>query len=85
MALGYDYTHIFLLSNTLQIWNYNKNPEDSFRGAKQVSISLDDTQLASEPFVFRKATGIAEFDFGQLISFANYDKVELLLYQFSND
>lgn len=75
MALGYDYTHIFLLSNTLQIWNYNKNPEDSFRGAKQVSISLDDTQLASEPFVFRKATGIAEFDFGQLISFANYDKV----------
>eukprot|EP00026_Physarum_polycephalum_P005018 Phypoly_transcript_05044.p1 GENE.Phypoly_transcript_05044~~Phypoly_transcript_05044.p1 ORF type:complete len:493 (+),score=68.86 Phypoly_transcript_05044:451-1929(+) len=60
--------------SAVRIWNYNKNVEDSFRGAKNVTIALDDVQLSPEPFVFRKAPGIADFDFGQYISFANFDK-----------
>eukprot|EP00002_Diphylleia_rotans_P001000 TRINITY_DN10545_c0_g1_i1.p1 TRINITY_DN10545_c0_g1~~TRINITY_DN10545_c0_g1_i1.p1 ORF type:complete len:1785 (+),score=340.31 TRINITY_DN10545_c0_g1_i1:93-5447(+) len=52
----------------LKIWNYNKSPDDSFRGAQRVRIYLDDKMISSaEGVILRKAPGHADFDFGQLI------------------
>ncbi|TMW65353.1 hypothetical protein Poli38472_007995 [Pythium oligandrum] len=53
----------------LRIWNYNKSQEDSFRGVKQISVSIDGMMVSpgSTGFVVRKAPGISHFDFSQII------------------
>lgn len=55
----------------LRVWNYNKSPEDTFRGAKQLHISVDGLLVSPKEsgFVLRKAPGIPLFDFGQTIRF----------------
>ncbi|XP_077172354.1 katanin-interacting protein isoform X2 [Paroedura picta] len=59
----------------LRIWNYNKSPEDTYRGAKVVHVSLDGT-CVSPPggFLIRKGPGNCHFDFAQEILFADYLK-----------
>ncbi|KYQ91327.1 hypothetical protein DLAC_08273 [Tieghemostelium lacteum] len=60
----------------IRVWNYNKGQEDTCRGAKKVAITLDSQNLS--PFtgyhIFRKSPGHSNFDFGQTISFYNWDK-----------
>lgn len=55
----------------LRIWNYNKSPEDSFRGVKQITVALDGKLISPKQtgFVLRKAPGSAFFDFDQIIRF----------------
>ncbi|KAG7397610.1 hypothetical protein PHYBOEH_000431 [Phytophthora boehmeriae] len=55
----------------LRIWNYNKSPEDTYRGAKQIVVILDGAVVSPKKtgFLLRKAPGVAEFDFGQLLRF----------------
>jgi hypothetical protein len=50
-------------------WNYNKNPEDTSRGVKEIIVYMDG-KVITEPFItLRKAPGHSEFDFAQTISF----------------
>ncbi|CAK4149038.1 unnamed protein product [Aphanomyces euteiches] len=49
----------------LDVWNYNKNAEDTSRGAKVVTVVLDDRPILN--CVLRKAPGVAFFDFKQTI------------------
>ncbi|KAF4318084.1 hypothetical protein JM18_003742 [Phytophthora kernoviae] len=55
----------------LRVWNYNKSPEDTYRGAKQIVVVLDGTVISPKEtgFLLRKAPGVAEFNFGQLLRF----------------
>ncbi|XP_002735685.1 katanin-interacting protein-like, partial [Saccoglossus kowalevskii] len=56
----------------LRIWNYNKSPEDTYRGAKTVHVSLDNQTLSpSEGYLIRKGPGNCFFDFAQEIIFNN--------------
>ena len=53
----------------IKIWNYNKSPEDSYRGVKQLTVSGDGILLTSPAGVLvKKAPALEIFDFGQLIS-----------------
>eukprot|EP00118_Oscarella_pearsei_P020109 m.216669 g.216669 ORF g.216669 m.216669 type:complete len:1550 (+) comp39873_c0_seq26:136-4785(+) len=54
----------------MRVWNYNKSPEDVYRGAQTVVVTLDD-QLVSPPggFLIRKGPGNTHFDFGQTVHF----------------
>jgi len=55
----------------IKVWNYNKTPEDTYRGAKRVVIKLDDKQVTpNEGIILRKAPGTSKFDFGQVIQLA---------------
>ncbi|KAJ8561532.1 hypothetical protein ON010_g8149 [Phytophthora cinnamomi] len=56
----------------LRIWNYNKSPEDTYRGAKQLVVLLDGVAISPNEtgFLLRKAPGVADFDFGQLVRFS---------------
>jgi len=47
------------------IWNYNKNVEDTCRGVKEFSVYCDEKYIAT--FLCRKAPGHVRFDFKQLI------------------
>ncbi|RLN15274.1 hypothetical protein BBJ28_00016984 [Nothophytophthora sp. Chile5] len=55
----------------LRIWNYNKSPEDTSRGVKQMHVTLDGVAISPREsgFLVRKAPGVAHFDFGQLLRF----------------
>lgn len=55
----------------LRIWNYNKSSEDTFRGVKQLHVSIDGLLVSPKEsgFVIRKAPGITLFDFDQVIKF----------------
>lgn len=59
----------------LRVWNYNKSTDDSFRGAKQVHVNLDD-QIISPPegFLLRKGPGNVHFDHGQDVYFIKSPK-----------
>ncbi|XP_053550444.1 katanin-interacting protein [Bombina bombina] len=61
----------------LRIWNYNKSPEDTYRGAKTVHVSLDG-HCISPPggFLIRKGPGNCHFDFAQEILFIDYVQQE---------
>ncbi|XP_062508912.1 katanin-interacting protein-like isoform X2 [Corticium candelabrum] len=60
----------------LRIWNYNKSPDDTFRGAQSVSISLDGQLVSSESsFLLRKGPGNTHFDFGQKIMFNDLPEI----------
>eukprot|EP00050_Salpingoeca_kvevrii_P000601 m.152057 g.152057 ORF g.152057 m.152057 type:complete len:806 (+) comp10159_c3_seq3:2678-5095(+) len=55
--------------SALCIWNYNRQPEDTYRGAQTVRVSLDDVEISPpNGFIVRRAPGHAGFDFGQTIS-----------------
>jgi len=49
----------------LQIWNYNKNEEDSLRGVKRISVEFDGSFIGQ--FLLRPGPGFAVFDFCQFI------------------
>nr|XP_012806575.2 katanin-interacting protein isoform X3 [Jaculus jaculus] len=57
----------------LRFWNYNKSPEDTYRGAKIVHVSLDGLCVSPvEGFLIRKGPGNCHFDFAQEILFVDY-------------
>ncbi|XP_034526111.1 protein KIAA0556 homolog isoform X4 [Ailuropoda melanoleuca] len=57
----------------LRFWNYNKSPEDTYRGAKIVHICLDGLCVSPpEGFLIRKGPGNCHFDFAQEILFVDY-------------
>ncbi|XP_059271055.1 katanin-interacting protein isoform X1 [Mustela nigripes] len=63
----------------LRFWNYNKSPEDTYRGAKIVHISLDGLCVSPpEGFLIRKGPGNCHFDFAQEILFVDYLHVRQL-------
>ncbi|KFW07344.1 Uncharacterized protein KIAA0556, partial [Eurypyga helias] len=56
----------------LRFWNYNKSPEDTFRGAKVVHVLLDGRSISpTEGFLIRKGPGNCHFDFAQEILFVD--------------
>ncbi|NXJ80810.1 K0556 protein, partial [Trogon melanurus] len=57
----------------LRFWNYNKSPEDTYRGAKVVHVLLDGHSISPpEGFLIRKGPGNCHFDFAQEILFPDY-------------
>ncbi|KAG7378439.1 hypothetical protein PHYPSEUDO_010099 [Phytophthora pseudosyringae] len=56
----------------LRVWNYNKSPEDTYRGVKQLVVMLDGVVISPKDtgFLIRKAPGTADFNFGQLLRFS---------------
>ncbi|KAK7501363.1 hypothetical protein BaRGS_00007488, partial [Batillaria attramentaria] len=62
------------LVSGLRIWNYNKSPEDTYRGARIVHISVNDRVISPpEGFLVRKGPGNCHFDFAQEITFTPAD------------
>uniref|UniRef100_A0A8B9PFZ4 KIAA0556 n=1 Tax=Apteryx owenii TaxID=8824 RepID=A0A8B9PFZ4_APTOW len=63
----------------LRFWNYNKSPEDTYRGAKVVHVSLDGRSISPpEGFLIRKGPGNCHFDFAQEILFVDYLQPQLI-------
>ncbi|XP_029312207.1 protein KIAA0556 isoform X3 [Cottoperca gobio] len=57
----------------LRIWNYNKSPEDSYRGVKAIHVFMDDVAISpSGGFLIRKGPGNCHFDFAQEILFVDF-------------
>ncbi|XP_037766831.1 katanin-interacting protein isoform X8 [Chelonia mydas] len=64
----------------LRFWNYNKSPEDTYRGAKVVHVSLDGHCISpTEGFLIRKGPGNCHFDFAQEILFVDYLKPQQII------
>ncbi|XP_057681366.1 katanin-interacting protein [Corythoichthys intestinalis] len=62
----------------LRIWNYNKSPEDSYRGVKVIHVILDDIAISPvEGFLIRKGPGNCHFDFAQEILFVDYLQISV--------
>ncbi|TRY92910.1 hypothetical protein DNTS_005722 [Danionella cerebrum] len=56
-----------------RVWNYNKSPEDSYRGVKAVQVFLDGVCISPpEGFLIRKGPGNCHFDFAQEVLFVDY-------------
>ncbi|NXW55558.1 K0556 protein, partial [Eurystomus gularis] len=63
----------------LRLWNYNKSPEDTYRGAKVVHVLLDGRSISPpEGFLIRKGPGNCHFDFAQEIIFLDYLQPQLM-------
>lgn len=63
----------------LRFWNYNKSPEDTYRGAKVVHVMLDGHNISPpEGFLIRKGPGNCHFDFAQEILFVDYLQPQLI-------
>ncbi|XP_076154749.1 katanin-interacting protein [Alosa pseudoharengus] len=57
----------------LRVWNYNKSPEDTYRGVKVMHVTVDDVTISPpEGFLVRKGLGHCHFDFAQEILFIDY-------------
>ncbi|KAM8836946.1 katanin-interacting protein isoform 2-T2 [Spinachia spinachia] len=57
----------------LRVWNYNKSPEDSYRGVKVIRVFMDDVAVSpAEGFLIRKGPGHCHFDFAQEILFIDF-------------
>ncbi|KAM4829868.1 katanin-interacting protein [Thomomys bottae] len=57
----------------VRFWNYNKSPEDTYRGAKITHVSLDGLCVSPpEGFLIRKGPGNCHFDFAQEILFVDH-------------
>ncbi|NP_001088144.1 protein KATNIP homolog [Xenopus laevis] len=57
----------------IRFWNYNKSPEDTYRGAKIVYVTLDGHAISPPGgFLIRKGPGNCHFDFAQEILFVDY-------------
>jgi formylmethanofuran:tetrahydromethanopterin formyltransferase len=73
---GEDHTILIDLGETrsisgLRFYNYNKSPEDSLRGSRQVVIKIDDKLMTPKKGVtLRKAPGFLpeDLDLGQVVS-----------------
>lgn len=64
-----------LMMAGLRVWNYNKSPEDTYRGAKTVHVQIDGKQVSPlEGYLIRKGPGNCYFDFAQEIVFAGQQK-----------
>uniref|UniRef100_A0ABK0LT52 Katanin interacting protein n=2 Tax=Rattus norvegicus TaxID=10116 RepID=A0ABK0LT52_RAT len=62
----------------LRLWNYNKSPEDTYRGVKIAHVSLDGLCVSpAEGFLIRKGPGNCHFDFAQEILFGDYLQTRL--------
>ncbi|KAH0503004.1 hypothetical protein LTLLF_189730 [Microtus ochrogaster] len=62
----------------LRLWNYNKSPEDTYRGVKIAHVSLDGLCVSpAEGFLIRKGPGNCHFDFAQEILFGDYLRTRL--------
>lgn len=62
----------------LRLWNYNKSPEDTYRGVKIAHVSLDGLCVSpAEGFLIRKGPGNCHFDFAQEILFGDYLQIRL--------
>ncbi|XP_035298122.1 protein KIAA0556 homolog isoform X5 [Cricetulus griseus] len=62
----------------LRFWNYNKSPEDTYRGVKIAHVSLDGLCVSpAEGFLIRKGPGNCHFDFAQEILFGDYMQTRL--------
>lgn len=60
----------------LKVWNYNTTLEDSFKGAKQLTVFVDGVLHAR--FSLRKAPGnLTDFDFGQFLYFRSQSQQQL--------
>uniref|UniRef100_A0A8D2JJG4 KIAA0556 n=1 Tax=Varanus komodoensis TaxID=61221 RepID=A0A8D2JJG4_VARKO len=56
----------------LRLWNYNKSPEDTYRGAKVLHVWLDGCCLSPPGgFLVRKGPGNCHFDFAQELLFVD--------------
>ncbi|XP_006859959.1 PREDICTED: uncharacterized protein KIAA0556 homolog [Chrysochloris asiatica] len=63
----------------LRFWNYNKSPEDTYRGAKIIHVTLDGLCISPpEGFLIRKGPGNCHFDFAQEILFVDHLQPRLL-------
>ncbi|XP_009980634.1 PREDICTED: uncharacterized protein KIAA0556 homolog [Tauraco erythrolophus] len=63
----------------LRFWNYNKSPEDTYRGAKVVHVLLDGRSISPpNGFLIRKGPGNCHFDFAQEILFLDYLQPQLI-------
>ncbi|XP_040503410.1 katanin-interacting protein isoform X6 [Gallus gallus] len=63
----------------LRFWNYNKSPEDTYRGVKVVHVMLDGHNISPpEGFLIRKGPGNCHFDFAQEILFVDYLQPQLI-------
>ncbi|KAI4877858.1 hypothetical protein NFI96_032693 [Prochilodus magdalenae] len=57
----------------LRIWNYNKSPEDSYRGLRALRVCVDGVCISPpDGFLIRKGPGNCHFDFAQEILFMDY-------------
>jgi len=68
-----------------KLWNYNKSPEDAFRGAKLAKVFVDDTLLGN--IEIRMAPGISGMGFAQTVLISkirNLNKLTSDLNLFSN-
>uniref|UniRef100_K1QNE3 KATNIP domain-containing protein n=1 Tax=Magallana gigas TaxID=29159 RepID=K1QNE3_MAGGI len=64
-----------LMMAGLRVWNYNKSPEDTYRGAKTVHVQIDGKQVSPpDGYLIRKGPGNCYFDFAQEIVFAGQQK-----------
>uniref|UniRef100_A0A8C3RRX3 KIAA0556 n=1 Tax=Chelydra serpentina TaxID=8475 RepID=A0A8C3RRX3_CHESE len=64
----------------LRFWNYNKSPEDTYRGAKVVHVLMDGHCISPpEGFLIRKGPGNCHFDFAQEILFVDYLKPQQII------
>ena len=69
----------------LKIYNYNKCHDDSFRGARGVSISLDNSSLCQGQCVpLRRAPGTTDYDYSQLIELVGNDHNDIEVSQHMN-
>uniref|UniRef100_A0A4W4HQL2 KATNIP domain-containing protein n=1 Tax=Electrophorus electricus TaxID=8005 RepID=A0A4W4HQL2_ELEEL len=75
---GSDHTLIIEFSQSqtiagLRIWNYNKAPEDSYRGVRILHVYMDGVCISPlNGFLVRKGPGNCHFDFAQEILFIDY-------------
>ncbi|XP_047667249.1 katanin-interacting protein isoform X3 [Tachysurus fulvidraco] len=57
----------------LRVWNYNKSPEDSYRGVRALCVYVDEVCVSPpDGFLIRKGPGNCHFDFAQEILFIDY-------------
>ncbi|XP_053540567.1 katanin-interacting protein isoform X3 [Ictalurus punctatus] len=57
----------------LRVWNYNKSPEDSYRGLHALCVYVDEVCVSPpDGFLIRKGPGNCHFDFAQEILFIDY-------------
>ncbi|XP_025076001.1 protein KIAA0556 homolog isoform X2 [Pomacea canaliculata] len=74
------------LVSGLRIWNYNKTPEDTFRGARIMHVSINERWISPEEgFLVRKGPGNCHFDFAQEINFTRNPEVPSQGNQNTND
>ncbi|XP_071813789.1 katanin-interacting protein-like isoform X2 [Apostichopus japonicus] len=61
----------------LRIWNYNKSPEDTYRGIKTMHVFLDNKPLSPKSgYLIRKGPGNCFFDFAQEVTFGGWKRAE---------